>query len=139
MVLTKTPVWKKMKEFYYFIVLKFSTWYFLSMDIVGTMCIYIVNFLYLIKYVKRIIKKIKIQEFPLWLSRLRTRHCCHEDSGLIPGLTQWFKDLVLLWLWCRPGCSYDLTPGLGNSICLRCSHKKKEKNITYMVIYRLED
>ena len=26
----------------------------------------------------------------------------HEDVGLIPGLTQWVKDLVLLWLWCRP-------------------------------------
>ena len=22
----------------------------------------------------------------------------HEDSGLIPGLTQWVKDLALLWL-----------------------------------------
>ena len=25
----------------------------------------------------------------------------HEDAGLIPGLTQRVKDLVLLWLWCR--------------------------------------
>ena len=24
-----------------------------------------------------------------------------EDEGLIPGLAQWVKDLVLLWLWCR--------------------------------------
>ena len=32
-------------------------------------------------------KKDLSREFPLWLSRLRTRHSVHEDGGLIPGLS----------------------------------------------------
>ena len=35
------------------------------------------------------------QEFPLWFSGLRTQHSVHENVGLIPGLTQWVKDLAL--------------------------------------------
>ena len=36
---------------------------------------------------------------------------------MIPGLTQWVKDLALLWLWFR----------LGTSIGYRCGHKNKIK------------
>ena len=42
---------------------------------------------------------------------IRSSHCgaaetnptsvLHEDVGSIPGLTQWAKDPMLLWLWCR--------------------------------------
>ena len=29
----------------------------------------------------------------------------HKDVGLIPGLAQWVKDPVLLWLWRRPAAT----------------------------------
>ena len=35
------------------------------------------------------------REFPLGLSGLRTRHSAREDTGLIPGLDQWVKYMVL--------------------------------------------
>ena len=54
------------------------------------------------------------QDFPLWLSPLRTRHRAHEDVGSIPSLTHWVKYPVLLqtetyvtdvaWIQCCCGC-----------------------------------
>ena len=63
----------------------------------------------------------------------------HQDGCLIPGLSQWVKDLRV-WccheLWCRlqmrlgshitvfvvqaGSCSSNLSPSLGTSICCRC-------------------
>ena len=52
----------------------------------------------------------RIQEFLLWLSRLRTQHIVCEDVSLIPDLAQWVKDLVLLWLWYRLEASALIQP-----------------------------
>ena len=34
----------------------------------------------------------------------------HEVAGSIPDLTQWVKDLELLWLWCRPAATALIGP-----------------------------
>ena len=58
------------------------------------------------------------QEFPLWLSGLKTQHCLCDNAGLIPGFTQWVKDPTLpqavvsvtevARIWCCWGCGAGL-------------------------------
>ena len=49
----------------------------------------------------------------------------HWDSGLIPGLVQWVKDLVMLHLWLRSWLCLRSDPWPGNSICCGAAKKKK--------------
>ena len=48
----------------------------------------------------------------------------------VPTVALWFKDLVLVQLWCRSQRSLALIPGLGTSICRGCSSPHQNKNKT---------
>ena len=66
------------------------------------------------KHVRWIIRKILGSSHPGSVVTKPTS--IHEDVDLTPGLAQWVKDPVLLWLWCRPAAA-AAAPSLGTSIC----------------------
>ena len=43
-------------------------------------------------------------------SRRGTAERNHEVLGSIPGLTQWIKDVALLWLWLRLAATAPIRP-----------------------------
>ena len=56
-----------------------------------------------------------------------------EDADSIPGLAQWVKDLVLLWLWCRPADAAPIGPlawetPYATGVALKSKKIKKIKN-----------
>ena len=57
----------------------------------------------------------------------------HEDAGLIPGLDEWVKDKVWLWLWRRPAATAPIGPLAWEPPCasgaaLKGSKKRKPGN-----------
>ena len=53
----------------------------------------------------------------------------HEDTASIPGLTQWVKDLVVLWLWpaaTAPTHPLDWEPPYATDAALK-RFKKRER------------
>ena len=53
------------------------------------------------------LKKRSFHHGSKWLKNLTS---IHEDTGLIPGLAQWVKDPVLLWLWHKPSATDLIWP-----------------------------
>ena len=57
----------------------------------------------------------------------------HEISGSIPGLDQWVKDPVLLWLWCRPAATALIIPLAWEPPYAMCvALEKEEKKKVYL-------
>ena len=68
----------------------------------------------------------------------------HEVAGLIPGLNQWVKDLMLLWLWHRAAAVAPIRPlawepsyAAGEALNKQIKENRTEKNILNLfgVIY----
>ena len=65
------------------------------------------------------------QTSPRLAQRVKTPTRIHEDSGSIPGLTQWIKNPALLWLWCRLAAAGHGTSSLETSTCHHAALNKQ--------------
>ena len=59
----------------------------------------------------------------------------HEDSGLIPGLTQWIRDLALLWAAGQVTDALIQPLAWELPLCHKYGPKKKKKKSTKITEY----